>query len=131
MSLGSNTNGSLRVPASLCDVFSLKPSYGRLSHAGSFSFVASLDRLGPLARSVTDLALVYDAMQGAVPDDQGCADRPADPARRGHEHGVAGLRFAGAGGWQSAQAGPLAGAEEAAVARALGAAGQATGGRRA
>ncbi|WP_318246364.1 amidase family protein [Salipiger thiooxidans] len=64
MSLGSNTDGSLRVPASLCGVFSLKSSYGRLSRAGSFSFVDSLDHLGPLARSVTDLALVYDAMQG-------------------------------------------------------------------
>ncbi|MBN8189629.1 hypothetical protein JF540_23355 [Salipiger thiooxidans] len=45
-------------------MFSLKSSYGRLSRAGSFSFVDSLDHLGPLARSVTDLALVYDAMQG-------------------------------------------------------------------
>ncbi|MHA7870511.1 MAG: amidase family protein [Salipiger thiooxidans] len=98
MSLGSDINGSLRVPASLCGVFSLKPSYGRLSHAGSFSFVDSLDRLGPMARSVTDLAMAYDAMQGPVPDDQGCADRPADHARPGPERGVAGLRFAGAGG---------------------------------
>jgi aspartyl-tRNA(Asn)/glutamyl-tRNA(Gln) amidotransferase subunit A len=77
LSLGSDTNGSIRVPSSFCGLFGLKPTYGRLSRAGSFPFVASLDHLGPLARSAADLALAYDAMQGPDPADPVCADRPA------------------------------------------------------
>ncbi|MFZ0765497.1 MAG: amidase family protein, partial [Bradyrhizobium sp.] len=64
LALGSDTNGSIRVPSSFCGIFGLKPTYGRLSRARSFPFVASLDHLGPFARSVSDLALAYDAMQG-------------------------------------------------------------------
>ena len=64
LALGSDTNGSIRVPSSFCGIFGLKPTYGRLSRARSFPFVASLDHLGPFARSVGDLALAYDAMQG-------------------------------------------------------------------
>ena len=81
LALGSDTNGSIRVPASFCGMFGLKPTYGRLSRAGSFPFVASLDHLGPLARSVVDLALAYDAMQGPDPLDPVCADRPPNPPR--------------------------------------------------
>ena len=79
LALGSDTNGSIRVPSSLCGIFGLKPTYGRLSRARSFPFVASLDHLGPLARTARDLALAYDAMQGHDPDDPACADRAAEP----------------------------------------------------
>ena len=72
IALGSDTNGSIRVPRSLCGIFGLKPTYGRLSRAGTFPFVASLDHLGPLARSVGDLAL--ELRRDAGPDD-------ADPAQ--------------------------------------------------
>jgi AtzE family amidohydrolase len=68
-SLGSDTNGSIRVPASLCGVYGLKPTYGRLSRAGAFLFSSNLDHVGPLARSLGDLAAVYDALQGPDPAD--------------------------------------------------------------
>ena len=86
LALGSDTNGSIRVPSSFCGIFGLKPTYGRLSRARSFPFVASLDHLGPFARSVDDLALAYDAMQGSDPDDAACTHTP----------GGAGERLAGA-----------------------------------
>src|SRR5580692_12794445 len=78
--LGSDTNGSIRVPSSLCGIFGLKPTYGRLSRARTFPFVFSFDHVGPLARSTRDLALAYDAMQGHDPDDPVSAPRSADPA---------------------------------------------------
>jgi len=79
LALGSDTNGSIRVPASLCGLFGLKPTYGRLSRAGSFPFVDAFDHLGPLARSTEDLALSFDAMQGWDPDDPVCTDRDPEP----------------------------------------------------
>ena len=99
ISLGSDTNGSIRVPSSFCGLFGLKPTYGRLSRACTFPFVASLDHLGPLARSAKDLALAYDAMQGHDPEDPVCARRPAEPALRSIDLGIGGLRIAVAGGY--------------------------------
>src|SRR6476646_8967369 len=78
LALGSDTNGSIRVPSSLCGIFGLKPTYGRLSRAHTFPFVASLDHVGPLARGTRDLALAYDAMQGHDGDDPVCVDRPME-----------------------------------------------------
>jgi AtzE family amidohydrolase len=74
-SLGSDTNGSIRVPASLCGIPGLKPTFGRLSRSGSHPFVASLDHIGPLARSVEDLACVYDALQGHDAEDRWQSER--------------------------------------------------------
>ena len=64
LALGSDTNGSIRVPAGLCGIFGLKPTFGRLSREGVFPFVDSLDHAGVFARTVRDLALAYDVMQG-------------------------------------------------------------------
>ena len=77
LALGSDTNGSIRVPAALCGVFGLRPTFGRLSRAGMRLFAASLDVGGPFARSVEDLAIAYDALQGADPDDHGLRRAPA------------------------------------------------------
>ncbi len=99
LSLGSDTNGSIRVPSSFCGLFGLKPTYGRLTRARSFPFVASLDHLGPLARSTRDLALAYDAMQGPDADDPVCADRPVEPVMPALTRGIDGLRIAVAGGY--------------------------------
>jgi AtzE family amidohydrolase len=108
LTLGSDTNGSIRVPSSLCGIFGLKPTYGRLSRARSFPFVASLDHLGPFARSVRDLALSYDAMQGADPEDPVCASRDVEPATPQLARGHAGLRIALAGGYFRKGASPEA-----------------------
>jgi len=99
LALGSDTNGSIRVPSSLCGLFGLKPTFGRLPRTGSFPFVSSLDHLGPLARSVGDLACAYDAMQGHDPDDPFCAQKPVTPASASLNDGIAGLRIAQAGGY--------------------------------
>jgi aspartyl-tRNA(Asn)/glutamyl-tRNA(Gln) amidotransferase subunit A len=99
IALGSDTNGSIRVPSSFCGIFGLKPTYGRLSRARSFPFVASLDHLGPFARCVTDLALAYDAMQGPDPDDAACTTRAVEPVTPLVPEGVGDLRIALAGGY--------------------------------
>lgn len=66
--LGTDTNGSIRVPASWCGIFGLKPTFGRISRSGVFPFAHSLDHVGPLAGTAFDLALVYHALTGdAVP----------------------------------------------------------------
>jgi aspartyl-tRNA(Asn)/glutamyl-tRNA(Gln) amidotransferase subunit A len=99
VALGSDTNGSIRVPSSLCGVFGLKPTYGRLPRSRTFPFVAGLDHVGHLARTARDLALVYDAMQGHDPEDAACADRPVEPTLPLLERGVEGLRIAVADGY--------------------------------
>lgn len=121
LALGSDTNGSIRVPASFCGVFGLKATYGRLSRGGSFPFVASLDHVGPLARGVRDLALSYDAMQGPDSRDSACADRPLEPISGLLARGSAGLRIAVAGGYFRTGAATEALDAVAAVAAALGA----------
>ncbi|MFW0697050.1 AtzE family amidohydrolase [Pantoea sp. R13S299] len=98
-SLGTDTNGSIRVPASLCGIFGLKPTFGRLSRSGSHPFVASLDHIGPLARRVEDLALVYDLLQGADHADAFQADRPLAATLPGLSQGLEGLRCGVLGGF--------------------------------
>jgi AtzE family amidohydrolase len=77
--LGTDTNGSIRVPSSLCGLVGLKPTFGRLSRGGSHPFVASLDHIGPLARSVEDVAAVYDALQGYDGSDPFQSSRTIEP----------------------------------------------------
>jgi 1-carboxybiuret hydrolase len=89
------------VPAAFCGCFGLKPTFGRLSRAGSFPFVSSLDHLGPFARSVDDLALAYDAMQGPDPDDPVATPRAPDPALPELERDIGDLRIAVASGYFS------------------------------
>ena len=107
ISLGSDTSGSIRVPASLCGVFGLKPTYGRLSRSGTFPFVNSFDHVGPFGASVSDLALAYDAMQGPDPQDPACAQRAVESV------GTApalppGIRIGILGGWFHEWADPMA-----------------------
>jgi 1-carboxybiuret hydrolase len=120
LALGSDTNGSIRVPSSFCGIFGLKPTYGRLSRARSFPFVFSLDHLGPFARSVSDLALAYDAMQGPDPDDAACTTRAAEPVKPLLAQDIGGLRIAIAGGYFQKNIFPEATEAVARVAKALG-----------
>ena len=99
LALGSDTNGSIRVPASFCGLFGLKPTYGRLSRAGTFPFVASLDHVGPLARTVRDLAASYDAMQGPDANDPVSAQRGIELATPALNQDSSGLRIGIAGGY--------------------------------
>jgi aspartyl-tRNA(Asn)/glutamyl-tRNA(Gln) amidotransferase subunit A len=122
LSLGSDTNGSIRVPASLCGLFGLKPTYGGLSRARSFPFVSSLDHLGPLARSARDLALAFDAMAGPDPEDPVCATLMPAPLAPELAKGLAGLRIARAGGHFAKNGAPEALVAARLVADALGAA---------
>ncbi len=99
ITLGTDTNGSLRVPASLCGVFSIRPTYGRLSRGGSFPFVDALDTVGPLARTVEDLALAYDALQGPTRRDHACRNFPPSVVSTLLTDGIAGLRIGVLRGW--------------------------------
>ncbi|HEY2257249.1 MAG TPA: AtzE family amidohydrolase [Variovorax sp.] len=124
LALGSDTNGSIRVPSSLCGVFGLKPTFGRLPRTGSYPFVSSLDHLGPFARTARDLALAYDAMQGpehAWPRDPGCAQRPVDAVMPTLARGTQGLRIGVLGGYFRERAQPEALTAVDLVAQALGA----------
>jgi aspartyl-tRNA(Asn)/glutamyl-tRNA(Gln) amidotransferase subunit A len=121
VALGSDTNGSIRVPASFCGLFGLKPTFGRLSRTGTFPFCASLDHLGPLARSARDLALVFDALQCQDADDPAQARRPALPTLPALDRGAEGLRIAVAGGYFRRGGMPEANAAVDRIAAALGA----------
>lgn len=109
--LGTDTNGSVRVPSSFCGVWGLKPTYGCLSRAGVFPFVDSLDTVGVLARGVSDLAGAFDAIAGADAQD-------LSPEI---DVGVRGMRIATLEGYFARGRTPELSAALAAVAGALGA----------
>ncbi|MEJ1161636.1 AtzE family amidohydrolase [Prosthecomicrobium sp. N25] len=121
LALGSDTNGSIRVPSSFCGLFGLKPTYGRLSRAGTFPFVASFDHLGPMARSTADLALAFDICQGPDPLDPHLARRPVTPTMPELGKALDGLRFGILGDHFKRNGHPEAFAAVDVVARALGA----------
>jgi AtzE family amidohydrolase len=98
LTLGTDTNGSIRVPAAFCGVFGLKPTYGRISRAGSLLFAESLDHIGHFARSVRDLARTFDLLQGPDPRDPVCSTRPPEPCLPVIEDGIEDLRIAVADG---------------------------------
>jgi amidase/aspartyl-tRNA(Asn)/glutamyl-tRNA(Gln) amidotransferase subunit A len=125
LTLGSDTNGSIRVPASLCGVFGLRPTYGRLPRTGSYPFVASIDALGPFARSSADLALAYSVMLGRDAGDPASLMSPQggsafESDRAAGMPSLDGLRIATLAGYFEDNAGEQAREAVAAVAGALG-----------
>jgi len=79
--LGSDTAGSVRIPASLCGAVGLKPTMGRVSGYGTMPLSKSLDTVGVLARSVADCALIFDIIAGHDPRDPDSSRKPVDPCR--------------------------------------------------
>jgi aspartyl-tRNA(Asn)/glutamyl-tRNA(Gln) amidotransferase subunit A len=92
MSPGSDTGGSIRIPAALCGIAGIKPTYGRVSLRGVVPLAWSLDHGGPLARTVRDLAIALQVMAGYDAGDPASADEPVDDYLRDLEGGVKGLR---------------------------------------
>jgi amidase/aspartyl-tRNA(Asn)/glutamyl-tRNA(Gln) amidotransferase subunit A len=117
LTLGSDTNGSVRVPASFCGIFGIKPTYGRLSRRGSYPFVASLDHTGAFARNVDDLIAAYHALQWTDAQDPACAPRPIEPVAASVLDGP--LRVARLGGYFDENAGDEARAAALTAAAAL------------
>lgn len=91
--LGSDTGGSIRCPAAVCGIVGLKPTYGRVSRAGVLPLAWSLDHVGTMTRTVTDTALMLEAIAGHDPADPTSARRPVPPYSRLLEGGVRGLKL--------------------------------------
>jgi aspartyl-tRNA(Asn)/glutamyl-tRNA(Gln) amidotransferase subunit A len=91
--LGSDTGGSIRIPASLCGVVGLKPTFGRVSRAGIVPHSWSLDHAGPLALSVRDAALLLNVLAGYDPGDPGSADVAVPDFRAALNEGIEGMRI--------------------------------------
>ena len=94
MGLGSDTGGSVRLPASLCGTAGLKTTVGRISRAGVFPLSWTLDSVGPLTRTVEDAAVVYQALQGPDPEDDSTMGIDPHNVLKGLKDGVKGMRIA-------------------------------------
>jgi AtzE family amidohydrolase len=121
ITLGSDTNGSIRVPSSLCGIWGLKPTFGRLSRRGSYPFVHSIDHLGPMASSLAGLALAYDALQSPDALDPGCHALEVQPVRHSLAQGLQGLRIGVLNGYFHENASPAAREAVQLAAKVLGA----------
>lgn len=118
-SLGSDTNGSIRVPASLCGVWGLKPTFGRLPRSGSYPFVESIDHLGSFSQNIDLLSHSYDCMQGPFNSDRSCVVTEIEPVSATINEGIQGLRIGVLGGYFEENSGSAAKLALDIVAKAL------------
>lgn len=93
LALGSDTGGSIRQPAGYCGIVGMKPTYGRVSRYGLVAFASSLDQIGPMARDVTDCALLLQVIAGFDPRDSTCVNRPVPDYLQEMRRGVKGMRI--------------------------------------
>jgi aspartyl-tRNA(Asn)/glutamyl-tRNA(Gln) amidotransferase subunit A len=91
--LGSDTGGSIRIPAALCGVVGMKPTFGRVSKSGVFPLSWSLDHVGPITHTVEDNALLLSALAGHDPEDLYSVDLPAEDFARDLRHGLRGAKI--------------------------------------
>jgi aspartyl-tRNA(Asn)/glutamyl-tRNA(Gln) amidotransferase subunit A len=91
--LGTDTGGSIRQPASLCGVVGVKPTYGRVSRYGVIAFASSLDHPGPFGRTVEDAAALLEVIAGHDPMDSTSIPQPAGRYREASKAGLAGMRL--------------------------------------
>lgn len=92
-SLGTDTGGSIRQPASFCGVVGVKPSYGRISRYGLTAFASSLDQIGPFTKNVDDAALLTEMMCGVDPFDSTSVPEPAPALRMEMKSGIKGFKL--------------------------------------
>jgi len=92
-SVATDTGGSIRYPSAVNGCVGLKPTYGCVSRYGVFALAPSMDHVGPMARTVEDVAILFEAMAGADPHDPTSLPDPVPAARTGLRQGVAGLRI--------------------------------------
>ena len=93
MALGSDTGGSIRIPAALCGLVGFKPTYGRVSKFGVYPLADSMDHVGPLTRTVVDTAAVLQAIAGFDPQDAATVDRPVEDFTKALNGDLKGLRI--------------------------------------